>query len=183
MGGTMADQSFDRIRGWIDTFADDVGALQKLVGEASAAREARLLAAGALSYLITRLDLIPDWEETCGIIDDAMILRVAAALASEKDLGNLDAGALRAVGKLANDADGVRAFLGADLYPRLRKYVEDLTHKIVRGRHPNAIVDDAKQRAQLEAEVADELKRLPPAPMSDPDRVARVVKNYLTQKL
>src|SRR5262245_42701688 len=179
----MADPNFDRIRGWIDTFAEDVSALSQLVAEPTAARDARMLAAGALSYLVTRLDLIPDWEETCGIIDDAMILRVAAALASEKDLGSLEAGAMRAVGKLANDADGVQAFLGADLYPRLRKYVEELTHKVVRGRHPNVIVDDAKQRGQLDAEVRDELKRLPPAPMADPDRVARVVKNYLTSKL
>jgi uncharacterized membrane protein YkvA (DUF1232 family) len=179
----MADPTFDRIRGWIDTFAEDVAALQKLVAEPSAARDARILGAAALNYLVTRLDLIPDWEETSGVIDDAMVLRVAAALASELEVGDLDADALRAVGKLANDADGVQAFLGADLYPRLKKYVQDLTHKVVRGRHPSAIVDDAKQRDQLSIEIKDELKRLPPAPMSDPERVARVVKNYLVEKL
>jgi uncharacterized membrane protein YkvA (DUF1232 family) len=179
----MADSTFDRIRGWIDSFAEDVGALQKLVAADTAARDARIFGAAALNYLVTRLDLVPDWEETCGIIDDAMVLRIAAALGSEEDLGEIDADALRAVAKLANDADGVQKFLGEDLYPRLKKYVRDLTHKVVRGRHPNAIVDDAKARATLYDEIKDELKRLPPAPMSDPDRVARVVKNYLEEKL
>ncbi|HKA86372.1 MAG TPA: DUF1232 domain-containing protein [Haliangiales bacterium] len=179
----MADPKFDRIRGWIDTFAEDVGALQKLVAEPSAARDARLVGAAALNYLVTRLDLIPDWEETAGIIDDAMVLRVAAAMATEHDVGDLDADSLRALGKLANDADGVQAFLGADLHPRLKKYVQGLVPKIVRGRTPAAIVDDAKQRDQLYAEIKDELARLPPAPMTDPDRVARIVKNYLVEKL
>jgi len=63
------------------------------------------------------------------------------------------------------------------------RYVEGLPQKVVRGRSADAIVDDAKVREQLYVEIKDELKRLPPAPMSDPDHVARTIKNYLTQKL
>jgi len=181
----MADLSaqMEKMKGWIDSFASDVAAIQALLADDKAGDDARLFAAAALNYLVTRLDLIPDWEETCGILDDAMILRLEMGFASDKDLGGLAGDALHAVGRLANDVEAVKDFLGADLYPRLKKYAEELTHVVVRGRSPRLLVDDAKERRHLFDEVRDELKRLPPAPMSDPGRVARVVKNYLTQKL
>jgi uncharacterized membrane protein YkvA (DUF1232 family) len=181
----MADVTahMDRMKSWIDSFASDVLAVQTLLAEDKASDEARLLAASALNYLVTRLDLIPDWEETCGILDDAMILRLAMAQAADKELGGLSGDALHTVARLANEVEVVREFLGADLYPRLKKYAEELLHTVVRNRSPRALVDDAKARRHLFDEIKDELKRLPPAPMSDPDRVARTIKNYLSQKL
>jgi uncharacterized membrane protein YkvA (DUF1232 family) len=173
----------DKIKGWIDSFAADVGAVQAVAGEAKLAREARLAAAAALGYLVTRLDLIPDWEETRGIIDDAMVLRVAMSEAAGHDLEALPEDDQRAVHRLANETETVGEFLGADLYPRFKRYVADLQHAVVRGRHPSTVVDDDATRARLYAEVAEELKRLPPAPMSDPERVARIVRNYLSHKL
>lgn len=173
----------EKMKGWIDTFAADVAAIEALLAEEKAEDDARLHAAAALNYLVTRLDLIPDWEETCGILDDAMILRLEMAVAVGQDLGDLSGDALHAVGRLANEADLVKEFLGSDLYPRLRKYADGLTQVVVRGRSPRALVDDAKERRLLSVEIQDELKRLPPAPMSDPQRIARVIKNYLTQKL
>jgi uncharacterized membrane protein YkvA (DUF1232 family) len=173
----------DRMKAWIDSFASDIFAVQALLADDKAADEARLRAASALNYLVTRLDLIPDWEETCGILDDAMIVRLAMSQAADKDLGGLSGDALHTVARLANEVELVREFLGDDLYPRLKKYAEELVHAVVRNRSPRALVDDAKARRLLFDEIKDELKRLPPAPMSDPDRVARTIKNYLTQKL
>src|SRR5215468_2056748 len=172
----------NKMKAWIDSFAGDVAAIEALLADEKADDDARLHAAAALNYLVTRLDLIPDWEETCGILDDAMILRLEMAAAVGKDLGGLSGDALHAVGRLANEAELVRQFLGDELYPRLKKYAEGLLQVVVRGRSPRALVDDAKERHQLSVEVKDDLKRLPPAPMSDPLRVARVVKNYLSQK-
>jgi uncharacterized membrane protein YkvA (DUF1232 family) len=173
----------DRMRGWIDTFAEDVAAVKKIVESEKAPAEARAQAAAALNYLVTRMDLIPDWEETCGVVDDAMILRVAAAIAADKGLGELDSNASGTVGRLANEVEIVSEFLGPVLYPKLKKYTQDLVGKEVRGRKPQAIVDDAKLRATLYTEIEEELRRLPPAPMSDPDGVERTIKNYLSQKL
>ena len=172
-------EHMDKMKAWIDSFAADVAAVQGLVDSEKASKEARVLAASALNYLVTRMDLIPDWEETCGILDDAMILRVAMSLVPEKDLDEGGVG----VARLANEAEVVRDFLGGDLYPRFKHYTQELGHAVVRGRNPRVIVDDARERKQLFVEINDELKRLPPAPMSDPDRVARVVRNYLSQKL
>ncbi len=181
----MADLAaqMDRMKSWIDTFASDVGALQALLADERAATEARIKAAGALNYLLTRMDLIPDWEETCGILDDAMILRVSMSLALEMDLGGLSGENLRTIGKLANEAEVVREFVGEELWPRLKKVTEELSHTVVRGRHPRVLVDDGRERKHFFDEIKDDLKRLPPAPMADPARVARVVRNYLTQKL
>lgn len=173
----------DRMRGWIDTFTEDVAAVKKIVESEKAPAEARVQAAAALNYLVTRMDLIPDWEETCGVVDDAMILRVAAAIAADKGLGDLDSAASGTVGRLANEAEIVSEFLGPVLYPKLKKYTTDLVGKEVRGRKPQAIVEDAKMRATLYTEIEEELRRLPPAPMSDPDGVERTIKNYLSQKL
>lgn len=172
-----------KMKGWIENFADDVAVVKKIVEADKASKEARVLCAGALNYLVTRMDLIPDWEETCGVVDDAMILRVAVALGAEKDLGDLDGGTMQKVGRLCNEAEVIAEFLGPQLYPRLKKYTQDLAQKEVRGRKPASIAEDPKVRKALYQEIEDELRRLPPAPMSDPDQIERTIFNYLEKKL
>jgi uncharacterized membrane protein YkvA (DUF1232 family) len=172
----------EAMKRWVDAFAGDVEAVKGLVANQAAPREARLHGAAALNYLVTKLDLIPDWEETCGIIDDAMVLRVAMARAAERDLDALPVDALRGVSRLANEADQVREVLGP-IYPRLERYVLELGNVTVRGRHPRTVVDDDRQREQLFEEIAHDLQRLPLPAMTDPDRVERTVLNYLSHKL
>ena len=172
-----------KMRAWLDSFPADIAAVQAVVEEAKLPRDVRLLSAAALSYLITRLDLIPDWEETAGLIDDAMVLRVAMAVASEQDLDALEDDAQRVVHRLANEADVVREFLGADLYAKLRHHVLELVNAKVRGRLPSTILDDEKQRRLFFGEVKDEVKRPPAGPVKDPAGIARMVKNYLSTKL
>ena len=172
----------ETMKRWVDSFATDVAAVQGLVDNDKIPRDARLAGAAALNYLVTKLDLIPDWEETCGIIDDAMVMRIAMATAAEKDLDALTGETMRGVHRLANEADSVKTVLG-DIYPKLKRYVDDLGNKVVRGRHPRTIVDDEKQRAQLFDEIKDDLKRLPLPAMKDPDLVERTVMNYLSHKL
>src|SRR5687767_1561951 len=100
--------SIDRMKGWIDSFPADVEALKKVI-DSDAPREARRVCAGALGYLLQRMDIIPDWEETVGVLDDAMVLRVAAALAGDKGLD-----ASPAVARLGNEADVIFELLGPD---------------------------------------------------------------------
>ncbi len=173
----------DKMRGWIDTFSADVAAVKQLVESATAPAAARAQAAAALGYLVARMDLVPDWEETCGVIDDAMILRVSAALAADKGGLGAHGPAGATLARLANEAEVVSEFLGPVLYPKLEKYTAELVAKEVRGRKPQAVVENPKLRAMLYAEIEEELRRLPPAPMSDPDSVERTIKNYLSQKL
>lgn len=176
-------QHISKMKAWVENFADDVGVVKKIVESDKAHADARAYAAGALNYLVTRMDLIPDWEETCGVIDDAMVLRVAVALGAEKDLGDLDAATTQKVGRLCNEAEVVHEFLGDALWPRFKKYTQDLATKEVRGRKPASIAADPKARAGLYQEIEEELRRLPPAPMNDPDAVERTIFNYLEKKL
>ena len=179
----MPDPHIQRMKPWIDSFADDVAILEHVVDAAAVPRAARLICASALGYLVTRLDLIPDWEETAGILDDAMVLRTAMALASENDLDPLEDDAQRVIHRLANENEVVRDFLGDDLYGKFKKYVDELGNVVVRGRHPRVVLEDEKERKQFFIEVKDQLKNFPPAPMKDPEAVARTIKNYLSHKL
>jgi len=112
-----------------------------------------------------------------------MVLRAAVMLATEKDLGNLPAELVRGLGRLANEAEVVQDFLGADLWPRFKKHVQRLPDQVVRGRSAAQIVDDELARAALFKEVGDALKSLPPAPVKDAEAVARTVRGYLQTKL
>lgn len=172
-----------KMKPWIASLSGDLDAIQAMVSEPKLPRDARLLASAALSYVITRLDLIPDWEEGAGTLDDTMVLRVAMALASEHDLDPLEDDAQRVVHKMANENELVHEFLGDDLYAKLKKYVADLVNVVVRGRHPRVALDDEKAREQLFTEVKDELRRLPSSTMKDPDAIGRLIKNHLSHKL
>jgi uncharacterized membrane protein YkvA (DUF1232 family) len=171
------------MKAWIDSFAGDVDVVEKIVESKTAPKQARVLAAGALSYLVKQMDLIPDWEPVHGLLDDAMVLRVAVSIASEQDLGDFDADTTRGIGRLANEADQVAEMLGADLYGRLKRYVQGLVRLDVRGRRADFIASDSKARAQLFAEIAGELKKIKPAKVDDEEQTLRKVKGYLEQKL
>src|SRR5437868_6753556 len=108
----MASPHMDKMKGWVNSFAADVGAVQAVAAASKLSSDARMVAAGALGYLVTRLDLIPDWEETCGILDDAMVLRLAMAEIEEANLDGLDEDAQIAVHRLANETETVRGLLG-----------------------------------------------------------------------
>jgi len=168
---------------WIDSFAADVECVKKIVESTTAPKPARVLAAAALGYLVKQMDLIPDFQPVHGLLDDAMVLRIAVAMASENDLGNFDAETTRGIGRLANEADTVAELLGPDLHARLKRYVQGLTRVEIRGRRPDLVTSDAKVRAQFWIEIAGELKKLGPARMTDPDATLRTIKGYLEQKL
>jgi len=175
--------SLDRIRKWIESLAADVELLEKFVADPKGREEPKRLCAAGLNYLVTRMDLIPDWEEACGVMDDAMVLRVAAAIASDKELGPVAEPVERGVHKLANEADVVSEFLGKDLYPKFKKYVAELADKPVRNRTPAQLVADEKLRKALHEEIALELSRLPPPAIKDPVAVEQTIKNYFQTKL
>ena len=66
---------------WLRSLADDATDLGETLNDASAPDAARRYAAGGLNYLFKSLDLIPDGIEDLGFLDDAFVMRVAAALA------------------------------------------------------------------------------------------------------
>jgi uncharacterized membrane protein YkvA (DUF1232 family) len=169
---------------WVEALPGDVEAVKALLEAEDAHREARKLAAAALCYLVTRLDLIPDWNETIGVIDDTMVVRVCMDLAGAYPPMPALADPVRVrLGRLANEVDVVKAFLGPELFVRLRRHCMRAADLAVHGHSPVHVVDDAAARAALYAEVTADLARMPAASFAQPDQVEPRLRSYLHYKL
>jgi uncharacterized membrane protein YkvA (DUF1232 family) len=174
----------ETFKGWADTFRPDVDALKAVVESEGADGESRRLAAGALSYLVTKMDLVPDHNEGIGIMDDIMVMRVCAQLATEQHkLGDLPASAEVSIGRMANEAGKISAFLGDSVFDKLKQYCNKLGETAVRGRTPSQIVDDEAVRTALYGEIDDELKKSVPVVVKDAADAELRLKAYLTHKL
>ena len=124
---------------WLRTLGDDAEMLASVLGAPEAGPAARQAAAGGLNYLFKSLDLIPDGIDDIGYLDDAFVLRVAAAQAVREASGGQDFGA----GRLADEDRLVRDFLG-DAYARLDRYVSGLRSGAARGRTVQEIVNNER---------------------------------------
>jgi uncharacterized membrane protein YkvA (DUF1232 family) len=173
----------DVFKGWADTIHHDIDAFKALLESTKADASSRRLAAAALSYLVSRMDLIPDWNPGIGVIDDVMVLRVCAQLTQDHDRGALPAAAEISLERMANEADKITGFLGGAIYDKLRAYCAKLADQPVRGRTPGQLADDADARKALYAELDDELKRSVPIVVNDPADAELRLKAYLTHKL
>ncbi len=144
---TLDSRCLEAFPGWLKSLAEDAQKLASVLEHAQASPAAQQSAASALNYLFKSLDLIPDGLEDLGFIDDAFVLRVAAAQVGE---GERDAdGALQT---LAKDAVLISEFLGAD-YARLERYVAKLADGSARGRSVTQILDDSAVRGDFVREV------------------------------
>ncbi len=173
----------DVFKGWAGTIRHDIDALKALLESSKADASSKQLAAAALSYLVSRMDLIPDWNAGIGVIDDLMVLRVCAQLTQDHDRGALPTAAEISLDRMANEADKITDFLGSAIYDKLRAYCAKLADQSVRGRTPGQIADDAAARKALYAEIDDELKRSVPIVVNDPADAEVRLKAYLTHKL
>ncbi len=137
----------DAFGAWLRTLGEDAQQLGAVLASPDAASGARQAAAGGLNYLFKSLDLIPDGIDDIGYLDDAFVLRVAAAQAEREGALQGQAGAKR----LAEEDEIVRDFLG-DSYARLDKYVAGLRTGAARGRTVQEILGN---ETMLEEFVAD----------------------------
>ncbi len=144
---TLDSRCLEAFPGWLKSLAEDAQKLAGLLEHAEASPAAQRGAVSALNYLFKSLDLIPDGLEDLGFIDDAFVLRVAAALVAD---GERDAGGVLA--NLAEDAALISEFLGPD-YARLERYVQKLADGSARGRSVAQILDDTTVRGDFVREV------------------------------
>ena len=139
---------------WLRALAADAGELSKLLASPSEPESTRRYVAGGLNYLFKSLDLIPDGIEDLGFLDDAFVIRVAAALAikeAHQETGTAPVAPVLA--RLAADTKLVADLLGKD-YVRLESYVKTLTRGIARGRTVDDILHDDTIRAAFLHEVS-----------------------------
>jgi uncharacterized membrane protein YkvA (DUF1232 family) len=144
---TLDSRCLEAFPAWLKSLAEDAQKLAGLLEHAEASPAAQRAAASALSYLFKSLDLIPDGLEDLGFIDDAFVVRVAAALVDEADR---DTDGVLVT--LAADATLISEFLGPD-YPRLEGYVQKLEGGSARGRSVSQVLEDSAARADFVREV------------------------------
>lgn len=138
---------------WLRALATDASELSKLLGDGAldGSDEAKRYVAGALNYLFKSLDLIPDGIEDLGFLDDAFVLRVAAALALSGSPDLSDKAPILA--RLAAEAKLVSDLLEGD-YARLETYVRGLTKGAARGRTVDEILEKTDVRDAFMNEVS-----------------------------
>ncbi len=145
----LHNRCLDTFPEWLRTLAADATELFAVL-DSDVSETARRYVAGGLNYLFKSLDLIPDGIEDLGFLDDAFVLRVAAAHA-----GKTSEEALKSpvVARLAKETELVSELLGKD-YARLEKYVETLTRGAARGRTVDEILTNAETRGAFSNELA-----------------------------
>ena len=160
---------------WLRGLGEDASELVELVAITSVSQDARESIAGGVNYLFKSLDLIPDGIDDIGYLDDAFVLRVAAELAAEADLSGAPPDRMRSVGRLANDCDTIREFLGGD-YERLKAYVRGLRKGAARGRS----VVDILEAKDIQASFLDDVRSF--ARSYDPPSFGQEEKNLTKLK-
>jgi uncharacterized membrane protein YkvA (DUF1232 family) len=173
----------DVFKGWAESIRQDIDAYKALLESNNADRDSRKLAGAALLYMVSRMDLIPDWNEGIGVIDDVMVLRVCAQLTQGHARGTLPSAADQALDRMANEADKITAFLGGAIYDKLKSYCSKLADQAVRGRTPTQLADEPELRKALYVELDDEVKATVPIVVNDPIDAELRLKAYLTHKL
>ena len=134
---------------WLRALADDARALLKLL-EVSEELTLGQAAARALVYLTQSLDLIADGLEELGYLDDAFVLRFAAAAVPESERA-LDPSGLMT--RLAEEAELLAAFLGPDDTERFRQFVAGLGALTARGRSVAQVLEEPEVRDALARDV------------------------------
>jgi uncharacterized membrane protein YkvA (DUF1232 family) len=163
---------------------DDVQATWEMLTNDSVAPPGRRWLAGALSYTLTQLDLIPD-HERAGSIDDAFVLRIAYGLAAEHAAKTSTKDASR-IARMTQQEDQLREFLGDALYAKLRRHVSDLADKEVRGRSSDLILSNEKARADMKRELDVQCKKMKAAHAGSAEENEAMivsVQSYLKMKL
>ena len=173
-----------RFEEWTESLPGDVQATFNLLTNPAIAQPGRRFLAGALSYTLTQLDLIPDHEKW-GAVDDAFVLRVAYGLAAEH-AGKTSTEDASRFARMTHDEDQLRELLEDQLYAKLRRYVMELADKEVRGRTVDHILNDERAQKDLKRELDLQTKKMKPVHAGDDkEREASVVSvlSYLKMKL
>lgn len=168
---------------WTQSIREDIHTLEDVLASDTADKGTRRLAAAGLNYLVSRMDLIPDWEPTIGVLDDVMVLRVCASGALQAGVEGLDDKVSINLGRMANQDEIVQAYLGSELYGKLRAHCRTLSEQTVRGRSMHDLLTDADARKGLGTDVREALGKLPPVDCSNPEEIDVKLKAYLGHKL
>jgi uncharacterized membrane protein YkvA (DUF1232 family) len=178
----MSNELIDVFNDWINTLPQDARAMRAALEAEKTPREAKRHLVGGLSYILRKIDIVPDYLTGVGLVDDAAVLRIACQLAQQSGLGELSAELANPVEALAGATAPLESYLG-DLHPKLVEFVKALPDETVRGRTADKVLDDQEAYKQFMRELDDELNAYSPQAIADPDRAAREIKSFFKAKL
>ena len=134
---------------WLRSLGHDAEAMVDALNADATPVDARRSLAAGLNYVFKSVDLIPDGIDDIGYLDDAFVLRIAAAHAG---VNGVDLATYPTLQALAADVELVKSFLGAE-YHRLEVYVLGLKRSAARGRSVDDVLGGDAVRADFTADV------------------------------
>jgi uncharacterized membrane protein YkvA (DUF1232 family) len=173
-------QCLDTFPEWLRTLGDDARSLAAVLEDPDAPEPVQRYAVASLNYLFKSLDLISDGIEDLGFLDDAFVLRVAAALAVEA--APAPGSHAETLTRLAEDAKLVQTLLEG-VYPRLVGYVQRLRTGSARGRSVDEILSDEAMRRDFLNEVAGWAVSYEPPSFTRDEKNLVKLKSFLTTQL
>jgi uncharacterized membrane protein YkvA (DUF1232 family) len=166
---------------WLGSYKQDVETMRDVMLDEGPHEGARRLLAGALSYQLKDMDLIPDWVPGVGRVDDAMVLRVAAAAFMER-AGDLPKELSQRIKPLADDLGKVKEILG-DLFPLFEALVARLPDEKMHGRRADTILKREAEREHFLKDLAADIAQHKPRFSDDSESYHRQVLSHLRSKL
>lgn len=163
---------------WVKNLAEDTQVMRRALDSAAITREAKKFILGGLSYMLRKVDIIPDYLGGIGVLDDAAVMRVSAKLAMDAGVPNADA----AFARLVSDDTLVRE-LFADMYDTFVNYVRKLPEERIRNRNADHILDEEGCLDQFDRELEDEIRGYTPKPLGDNERTIREFRSYIKSKV
>jgi uncharacterized membrane protein YkvA (DUF1232 family) len=166
------------INNWIETVPKDVDVMVEALQSSATPRESRTLLIGGLSYMLRKIDIIPDFLDGVGVVDDTLVIRVAAASAVELASGKLDWYLEDELSRLGQSLDSLRDYWG-DAYPGFEGYVKELLDGEVRACMADKIIDDEETYQQFLKEVKDAIANYKPRPITYERRQVEALFDYI----
>lgn len=177
------NEILERFGVWVESLPEDTTALRSAFESKDVSRETKKILIGGLSYLLRKIDIVPDYLGGLGSVDDAMVLRESARLAMESGLGDFsDDEKMGVIVNMANETSVVKEFLG-ELYESFVAYVEELPAMKVRNRDADMVLDDSDAGEQFGYELDDELKSYKTRPVEGGDKALRELKSFIKAKV
>lgn len=163
---------------WVKNLAEDTQVMRRALDSSDITREAKRFILGGLSYMLRKVDIIPDYLGGIGVLDDAAVMRVTAKLALDAGVPNADV----AFARLAADDTLVRE-LFADMYDTFVNYVRKLPEERIRNRNADHILDEEGCLEQFDRELEDEIRGYTPKPLGDNERTIREFRSFIKSKV
>jgi uncharacterized membrane protein YkvA (DUF1232 family) len=163
---------------WVKNLAIDAKVMRATMDSAGVSREAKKYIIGGLSYLLRKVDIIPDYMGGIGVLDDASVMRIACMLALKEGAPS----ASDEFKKLGQEAELVKVALEG-FYDKFEGYVINLPIEKIRNRNADTILDEPGSLDQFDRELEDETRGYRAKPLAQNTRTLRELKSFIKSKV